>query len=233
MTTILDEYIFGPEEFELMLFNPTTTKQGTDLLKIPALSKIGNWQSVRLVPGIDKNKLIRYICLYYDPYSPSAQIKQGEYAGEGYKKRKLWCAAMAGFEFDEDGMFNTDVEDALRNKNREANLMAIDFLIEFNDIDYVALRVGTEAYNNKLFQINNLDISSKTKNDVEIEKIRGELWKQALAMLQDLHTISERILKDDSKLLKKDLFCVINKSAASLKLNPESRAKKSAAIFAP
>lgn len=226
MTTILDEYIFGPEEFELMLFNPTTTKQGTDLLKIPALSKIGNWQSVRLVPGIDKDKLIRYICLYYDPYSPSAQIKD-------YVKRKLWCACMAGFEYDEEGMFNSDVDDMLRNKNREANLMIIDFLIEFNDIDYSAIRVGTEAYNNKLFQINNLDISSKTKNDVEIEKIRGELWKQALAMQQDIHTMTERFLKDDSKLLKKDLFCVINKSAASLKLNPESRAKKSAAIFAP
>ena len=225
-TTIADEYIFGPEEFDLMLFNPTKTKQGTDLLKIPALAKIGSWQSIRLTPNIDKDNLIRYICLYYDPYSPSGQIKD-------YIKRKLWCAVMAGFEFDDDGMFNVDVDDMLRNKNREANIMIIDFIIEFNDIDYSAIRVGTEAYNNKLFQINNLDVSSKTKNDVEIEKIRGELWKQALAMQQDIHIMTERFLKDDSKLLKKDLFCVINKSAASLRLNPESRAKKSAAIFAP
>ncbi len=225
-TTIMDEYIFGPEEFELMLFNPIGVKQGTDLMQHPALAKIGNWKSIRLVPTLDKDKLIRYICFYYDPYSPSSQIKD-------YVKRKLWCACMAGFEYDQDGMFSETVDDMLRNKNREANLMIIDFIIEFNDIDYSAIRVGTEAYNNKLFQINNLEVASKTKNEVELEKIRGELWKQALTMQKDIHEMTERFLKDDSKLLKKDLFCVINKSGTSLKLNPESRAKKSAAIFAP
>ena len=107
----------------------------------------------------------------------------------------------------------------------QANKMIIDYLRETGSNLYAQLKIGTDAYFSKLEQVRNTDKGESTKTDLELEKIRGDVWKQCIAMEVDLERMAEKFLKDKSLFLKESLFCTINNEAKqNLFISPEQRA---------
>lgn len=217
---ILQEYNFKKSDFEAMLCNPFALPDGTDMIKqFPVLESIESFKKSKYPPKVDRNKVIKFILLFYDRFSPAEIISD-------YIKKKLWCALSAGFVSNrKTGLFDKPVDDILKGMDLQANKMIIDYLRETGSNLYAQLKIGTDAYFSKLEQVRNTDKGESTKTDLELEKIRGDVWKQCIAMEVDLERMAEKFLKDKSLFLKESLFCTINNEAKqNLFISPEQRA---------
>ncbi len=218
---ILEEWVFKANDFDALAYNIHGLQKSTNLLHhFPELAKIESFRTSKL-QGLDKNLVIRYIILAYDRNSPAEIITD-------YQKKKMWCAMYAGFQpYPVSGLFEKPVDEMLKGKNEQVNQMIISFLRESGSNMYAQLKVGTDAYYNKLAQMQNQNQGETNKTDLELERIRGQVWEQCNKMEADLEKLAERFLKDKSPFLKESLFCTINNEAKkNLMISPEQRAFK-------
>ena len=214
---LLAEYLFKKEDYDALLYNIYDIPIKTDLLiEFKSLAKIAAFRNAKF--KIDKNLVIRYIILFYDKSSPAEIISD-------YQKKKVWCALHAGWNSNAKGLFDPAVDEIRKGKNEQANEMIIAYLREFGSNMYAQLKIGTDAYYNKLRQINQ-DQGDTKKTDLELERIRGYVWEQCNTMESDLEKLAERFLRDKSPFLKESLFCTINNEAnKNLMISPEQRAQ--------
>lgn len=219
MITILQDYPFGVNDYKSMKYNPMEVKKGTPLLE--AFPEIGRFKSfIKLTKNtkLDVNKIVKYITLTYDPKSPAVQNIKDQF------KRKNWCALAAGFEYNKEFKFSQEDVDILNCQNDSINDAILDFLTLFDNPDYMLLVLGYEGYYRKLRQYNN-EVSDDKKNELELEKTRGELWKQLQIMAPQLKDLSNSILNDYNPFLREHLYRAVNKTVQEkLNLTPEDRA---------
>lgn len=215
---ILEDYVFKAADFDALQYNIFGLPKSTNLIhQFPELAKIESFRTSKL--KIDKNLVIRYIILAYDRNSPAEVITD-------YQKKKMWCAMYAGFQpYPISGLFEKPVDEMLKGLNKEVNDMIISYLRESGSNLYAQLKIGTDAYYNKLAQMQNQNQGETNKTDLELERIRGQVWEQCNKMETDLEKLAERFLKDKSPFLKESLFCTINNDAKkNLMISPEQRA---------
>lgn len=212
MEVVVDAY--KPEDFEQMLFNVMAIKEGDSILE--AFPRLQQYPEFRMeVEGVDKDQLLRYICLLYDRKTPLTK-------NDNVVSRKMEAAQLAGFKWDEQGQLPFDTSEVMYGKSFEANHMIIRFARLQHNTKFSALITGTEAYYNKLVNILNARAGS-SKGSAELEKIKGELWKQSREMEEDLSRLSLELLNEDnSPYLKAHLFSIIDREASQmLMLTPE------------
>lgn len=213
---------YGKQDFERMMFNVMDVPEKKDVLEVfPELKSFIEFTAVIEYEDeiIDKNKILKYVFLLYDHNSP---LKQHD----NLIKRKIVAAQIAGFKTDKDGYFEPAVDLAMRGLLPEVNRMIIRFCRIYGSAIYSALITVTEAYYYKLQLTLSPSSEHKTKSEIEIEKIKGQLWLQSKEMMLDINQLTKDLLNEDnSPYLKKDLFCVIERESQDLLLTPEKIAK--------
>jgi hypothetical protein len=209
---------FSNEEFSTMLFNVMNIPSGKTITEVyPELAKypeFGNYT------GMEPETLLRYVFLMYDRHTPLKKV-------DDIISRKIQAAQIAGFEPNEKGYFDRLVDDMMRGFNADVNKMIIRALRLQHDITFSTMVTGNEALYQKQELILSAADEGEKKSPVEIEKIKGELWKQAKAMRDDLDKLALICLNNDNNpYLKKDLFCVIDRESQQLNLTPERVAQR-------
>lgn len=216
---------YSKTDFAQMLFDVTDVGDKKNVIDVfPGLKTYPEF-NVKVLDDeekvIDKNCLLKYIFLVYDKESPV--VKQHE----NLIKRKLEAAQMAGFEPDEEGYFKPGVDAAMKGLNDKVNAMIIRFCRLHSGAVYSALVTVNEAYYYKLQLTLSTPADHKNKSEIELEKIKGELWKQARSMMGDITELTKEVLNEDnSPYLKKDLFCLIDRESMELNLTPEKMAQR-------
>lgn len=211
---------YSKTDFSQMMFDITTVTGKKNVLDVFSSLKIYPDFTQIIVDKdgdvIDKNALLKYIFLVYDRESPV--VKQND----NLIKRKLEAAQMAGFPTESEGFFAPGVDAAMKGLNSAVNAMIIRFCRMHSGALYSALVTVNEAYYYKLQLTLTPSEEHKTKSEIELEKIKGDLWRQALVMMKDIAELTKDLLaQDNSPYLKKDLFCLIDKETLELNLTPE------------
>lgn len=234
------ERIFNERDFSELMYNVYSVEEGTNLLaKFKGLASLPsflafqeNWTTGGVYEeddneegmmvgevehSLSRNKVIRYVIYAYDRNSPIAmKFSQDEV------KRKTTAALYAGFEPNDEGYFERDVNDMMNCNINQVNAMIIDYVRQYNDPEYSLLVTGYESYYKKLNQIMADDSESLKRDAFQVEESKGRLFTQAKAMASDLDKLSTKILTDDNKLLKKDLYCIIDQRLKNkLNITPE------------
>lgn len=218
---ILEQYAFSASDYVGLKFNPFGVRKGESVLKAyPVLSRIKSLDAVSRSKDYDGNAVLRYIMLAYDPSSPAVTMIHDEF------KRKSFCGATAGFEWNPDTGAFTDTYYKIMNCDvDDVNAAILDFLFLFNNPSYTLFMSVYESYYKKL-KVMNEEVKDDTKNSLELEKIRGVVAKDASLMEKQLNELAEKILREKNIYLKNDLYRVsYDELVQRLNLTPESRAK--------
>lgn len=226
-STVDSERLFSDRDFDDMMYPVHTIKGGTNLMEtFQALKQLPSFVTFN-DPLLNREKCIRYVIYCYDRQSPIFKKFRTDDV-----KRKTTAAMYAKWVFDEQtGLFADAVNDLLMGFNKYVNLMIIDYVKQYQDPEYSVLVSGRESLFQKL-QIIGTAIQKpgaadgiKDKDFLANEKKKGELYTQAEEMAHSLKKLSEIILTDDNKLLKKDLYSVIDQNKKNeLNISPEHRA---------
>lgn len=207
-----------------MMFDVTEIEEGQHVLQVfPALQTFPEFkeQFEEIADEqIDHDMLLKYIFLLYDHESPLRQH-------DNLIKRKLEAAQIAGFQVDEKGFFEPEVDAAMKGFNKNVNAMIIRFCRMQGSSTYSALVTVNEAYYYKLQLVLSAPSDHKNKSEIELERVKGQLWQQSKEMMVDIAQLTKDLLNEDnSPYLKKDLFCVIDKESQELLLTPEKMAQR-------
>lgn len=215
---MIDKGLFSEKDFENLMYQVYTLDHGTNLMsRFPQMKKMPSWVSFSS-DGLNKNNVIRYVIYCYDRDSPVLRkFRQDD------SKRKTIAALNAGFKTDKDGLFSEEVDAMLKCRNRSVNLMIIDYVRQYNDPEYSILVAGHEALYLKLERLTEVEQMNDSSRDAfQIEETKGKLFKQAREMGKDLSDLSEKILNDENRYLKRDLYCSIDdKTRNRLNITPE------------
>lgn len=215
------EYQFNAGDYNLMRFNPTILAKGEKPLeKFPILARFVSFTRIQEEFPYDANKIIKYILYCYDPNSPAViQIPD-------IFKRKSWCGHAAGFSIDpETTVFKVKYYDILNCEIETINYAIIDFCSLFGSVTYMSLVTGYESlYRKQRTMSQDIDDSVK-KTVLDLEKVRGELWKQIQTLQKDIQELEYQYLNDRNTYLVKNLYRLVNEDVYKrLQLTPESRA---------
>lgn len=217
------EYYFSEKEWSALPYNFKDKKLGYDdtfamMDRFPDLKTMPEFTRPIQPTGLDKNAVIAYIILFYSPTTPLSKIPD-------IIDRKKTAAIEAGMVVDpETHRLPADCEEVLYCKNKHVNGMIIAYLRKFKNTKWALLCTGNESFYLKLKMILDITNDSDSKTDQEIEKIRGDLFKQAETMEASLSRIVSEFLSDDSPYLRGDLFSFMEeKSDVVLMLSPELR----------
>lgn len=234
------ERIFSDRDFSELMYPVYQVAEGTNILSkfkgLSALSSFATFEEnwiVRKLTGWDeekeeniytdekhhlsRNKVIKYIVYAYDRNSPIAR----KFSSDEIKK-KTTAALYAGFSPDANGYFEPDVDDMMKCKLKGVNAMIVEYIRQYNDPEYSLLVIGYEAYFKKLNQIMAEDDDDSSRDAFSMEESRGKLFIQAKLMASDLDHLATKILTDENKLLKADLYCIVDeKTKNRLNITPE------------
>jgi hypothetical protein len=176
---------------------------------------------------VDKNILIRYITLMYDPKSPLIN-KINEHI-----ERKKASAVIAGWRPKNDNTWAPEVEDILYCRDPKVNDCIIEYLRGLQNDLWSALCAAREALYVVLHDLmenkdhTRLDVKGKTykgtsKTPVEIAKVRADLDEKAELMAERLNRrVLSFLRNDESPYLRKHLFDLMDKERMKLKITPE------------
>jgi hypothetical protein len=181
--------------------------------------------------GLPKSKVIRFIVYCYDRNSPIYK----KYRNDDVK-RKTTAAIYAGWEFDPTtGLFPKEVDDMLKGFRPKINIMIVDYIRQYNDPEYSILVAGYDSLYQKLqslsaFRTNiRFDNSSEEgsfpdmNEELKNEELKGKLYDQCIKMGEKIEALASKILTDDNKYIKQDLYCAIDKEIKNkLNLSPEA-----------
>lgn len=218
------ERAFADRDFDDMMYPIHTIPEGKNVYaSTPLLHKLPYFAKF-MDPMLDKSMVIKYVIYAYDRNSPIF-VKFGL---TDDVKRKTTAAMYAGWKPDPlHGTFNEFVNKMLCGFNQQVNLMIIDYVRQYNDPEWSVLMAGYDALFRKLEVLSKTDSVDikKGQNDLKDEEMYGKLFVQAQTMAAQLSEMSTKILTDDNKPLKKDLYCVIDASQKSkLNITPERMA---------
>lgn len=197
---------FHPKEYAQMRFDPTRVPDGADILKFyKDLAKI---KEFRLNPGdgLDNTKIMQYIMCLYDYHSPYRK----KYTD--ILKRKLEVANDCEFKIQEDGTFESVVEDFLRGKNKVVNQKVIQYVILHRSYKF-SYQISVEtAFLNLMLEIQGGE--TDTKSITKLGELRDELEANLMELLN----------QDTNPYLKDEMLRYIEDDR--LALRPEDYAKK-------
>lgn len=219
--TIAQEYVFSPQDYRGMKFNVMNPDRKTPLLEqFPELGRFRSFQDIARRYTNDHDKIVRYICLCYDRFSPAfSQI------GDIFK-RKSWCGMAAGFDYNDDtGVFSDKYYKVMNCQVEAVNMAVIDFSSLFNSPAYSMLITAYEAFYSKT-RIMNKVVDLDGKDIIAGEKTRGELYNQLKGMASDISAHADKYLADNNVFLREDLYRVVQEEVRNrLNLTPEHRAQ--------
>lgn len=219
---IESDYRFTEKEWAVLPFNIHDKKSGYSphfgvIDRFPELRSISEFTAPIEPKAIDKDKVISYIIMFYSPTTPLNKIPD-------IIERKKTAAIESGMDINtETNRLSPEYEDILFCRNKHVNGMIISYLRKFKNTKWSLLCTGNESFYLKLKMILDITNDSESKTDQEIEKVRGELFKQAETMEASISRLSDEFLNDDSPYLKEDLFSFIEKQKTILMLSPELR----------
>lgn len=206
--------LLNDKDFDTLTYNVMKHKGDVNLLaKFPTLGSI---DSFRKYEG-DTNKVIRYIVLCYDKGSPILNRYQ-----QDDTKRKVLSAQYAGYDTNDEGLFEEEVDYMMKCMNKEINGMIIDFIRTFNDPHWALLMAGIESYYQKLRQIIDADSYDGKRDVFQVEETKGKLFKQAQDMSKSLSETASKMMMDENPYLLRDLYSTIDQEAKNrLNITPE------------
>ena len=197
---------FHQKEYSQMRFDPTRVPEGADILKFyKDLAKI---KEFRLSPGegLDNTKIMQYIMCLYDYHSPYRK-KYNDIL-----KRKIEVANDCEFKIQEDGSFESVVEDFLRGRNKVVNQKIIQYVILHRNYKF-SYQVSVEtAFVNLMLEIQGGD--TDTKSITKLGELRDELESNLMELLN----------QDSNPYLRDEILRYIEDDR--LALRPEDYAKK-------
>lgn len=220
------EEIFADKDFDNMLYAVHKIPQGESVFPkfrgldlMPSFVKFHDPDTL-----IQKNEAIKYVVYAYDRHSPIF-IK---YRIDDVK-RKAIAAAYAGWQYDpETGLFEDAVDRVLKGFNRGVNLMVVDYVRQYNDPEYSVMVSGYDSLYQKLNSLatatNRSEITDfdDMNEHLKNEELKGKLFNQAKLMAEQIDMMATKILTDDNKYLKKDLYSIIDPLAKNrLNITPE------------
>lgn len=206
--------LLNDKDFSTLTYNVMKHKTDTNLLRIfPTFESIEPFKQYK---G-DVNRVIRYIVLCYDKGSPILN----RYMQDDVK-RKVLAAQYAGWQCNDEGLFEDEVDKIMKCLNAEVNAMIIGFIRTFNDPNWALLMTGMESYYQKLQQIMNADFGDMKRDIFQIEETKGKLFKQAQDMSKSLDAAASKLLSDENPYLRRDLYSTIDQESKSrLNITPE------------
>lgn len=213
---------FSENDFSELMYPVYVVDQGTNLMsRFQELKKMPYFASYEDL-DINRNQAIRYVIYCYDRESPILKRYRQE-----DQKRKTLAAHYAGFKTDKEGLFEDKVDLMMKGQNKQVNLMIIDYVRQYNDPEYSILVAGQEALYQKLQKLLDPGDEVGSKRDIfQIEETRGKLFNQATEMGTNIDKLATKILNDENRFLKRDLYCIIDeKTRSRLPITPERMAK--------
>lgn len=208
------------EDFQAMTYNVMAVPLDENILDhFPSLKMFKEFEPTFLEDeGIDHNSVLRYIFLMYQKRTPLMKI-------DDLIERKLEAARMAGLPFDENGMPHPYIDQMLKGQLFIISEMIIRLVRMQGNLKFASLMIGTEAFYKKHQAIlADVDMDGINKSETDIEKVKGELWKQALQMQEQLDRLALELLNEDNNpYLKEDLFCIVDREQSKLSMPTPER----------
>lgn len=191
---------------------------------VNTVSEFSEADEFQCILPVDIDSAIKYMCLVYDPKSPVPMRITD------VNTVRQTAAILAGFKNNDSGNFEPEVERIMKCRNPVFNKMLVRYLRFFNDDYFAMLVTARQALYNKQAMILNAGLEldeNNDKSDIEIEKLKGELMKQADAVLISIDNYTNRLLNNDKNpFLRENLFAIVDAEASKPKLKPETQAKR-------
>lgn len=181
----------------------------------------------KTIKAVDRDIMIKYITLMYDPKSPLINKLPD------HIERKKAAAIIAGWRPSENNAWEKAVEDILYCKDEKVNSCIIEYLRGLQNDLWAALCAAREALyvvlkdlqDNKdhtTVDVGGKEVKRTGKTPVEIAKARAELDEKAEMMAERLNRRTLAFLaQDESPYLRKSLFDLIEKQRTELLITPE------------
>lgn len=171
------------------------------------------------VKGVDKDTIIKYIVLFYDPNSPLFERITD------HIERKKAAALIAGWKVN-DNKFPKEVDPILYCKSADTNLMILEYLRHLKTPDFAFIASANEAYYRILYEmmsdVTQIGGKETAKTSIAIASERAELSKKANLMAADLQERTLKFLaKDESPYLLSGLFDMVENENKLKALTPE------------
>lgn len=193
---------FAENEFKNMMFDVSVVQPPKHVItSYPRLRKIKEFKTK--FTKLSKDKVIRYIMLLYDKNSPF-RIKFNDVL-----IRKVEVAKGAGWEIEDHGLFNDEVERLLRGENKHVNRMIIAFVRLHRNFKYSYLIALEETFYRFLLET----ITGEIKNMAQMKSTQGELEE----------LITELLNQDKNPYIREELLRYVEE--ARLNLRPEDIAR--------
>lgn len=218
---ILQDYSFSPSDYASMRFNVNTLVTKKKVIdQFTDLARLKSFHRIYAREEYDADAVIKYICLSYDPGSPIKKNISDEF------RRKSYCGAQAGLPYDpETGIFDPHYYKVLNCEDNDITDAITDFLFLFPNPLYALIESGFEALYKKM-RLMNKDIFDDKKNELEMEKMRGQIFKDAQALGENLNAMTESYIGEKNPYMKEAIYRTMREAAVNrLNLSPETRAK--------
>ncbi len=179
--------IFADVEFNQMMFNVNKVAYNRSIFKaFPPLNKPLELRRP-IGKGLEKNQVMRYICLMYDKNTPFRK------RFPDISKRKIEAAKYAGFKLQEGGIFSETVEDMLTGKNERANQMLVAYVRLHRNIKFSYLVSMEESFYHLMEEVT----GGEMKNLTQLKTIQVEIEETMTDILSEdnTHDIQDSVLK--------------------------------------
>ena len=179
---------FRIQEFDKMKFNPITNPSVYKTFE-PIFKSYGIFEGK--VQGVNKNKVLSYIMLMYDPNTPLRT------AITNITQRKLEAATLSNFNWEEEGVkFTYEYEQILSNNHEQSVIFILEFLRSFRNAKYSKLISLEEGYYKSLENVfkadSNKAIEQSKGYEDEIERVLNDLTYDDQKLREDLYIIVEQ-----------------------------------------
>lgn len=166
-----------------------------DLAKIEGIEKIEKQYN-----GIDRNSILKYLILMYDPGSPISE--------PDLMPRKSMCALEAGFPRERGGRFIKPAEQIIMLDDKLFANIVVSFVSSFHSATYSKLVAYRQHYESLLrllmtkggkdVKLGDIDILEDSINDMQARLLRDNSPKLVEALY-------EKVISDQLKLRPEDI----------------------------
>ena len=166
-------YEFSDKDFDLMFFDVHNMTDRENILI--RYSTLANFPEFTILPGLNLNKIFKYIVYMYDYRSPLRSII------EDWKVRKYNAMLLAGYEINENGDFPPEVNEVLMNDNIEVMRMIFRYArITMGELymELIAQQAGYQALLEKVAFGDSSALKERSRVRAEIDNTLDQLLSQ-------------------------------------------------------
>ena len=216
----MEEYLsnapdFRDMDFESMMLRFDKHEFGEDIFhEFPILANYKVFFK-KLEKELPIEHVIQYIGFCFDKGSPFLK-KYNDVV-----ERRFWAVLQAGFQFWSDSnRFHPIVDDMIRGKNPDINLMIVQYCLLQGDEDYITFVAYNEALKSQLTKLINIEMEKDITDNIvktitaNIKQLRGEISEIRRAMF----------FTEKDHLLNASLYDFME--SKSLGLSPEAYAER-------